>query len=442
MPPLTVRELLRLAVPSMVFAVLTFAFRSVDQLWIQWVSTEAQAAIGSSVFVVIAMLAAFELPALGAAPLIARATGAGDAAGRRAVLGSALAATLLITAGLMAAGLAGAGAIGATLGLSGETAADFHRYLGSLCLTLPPLALTPLVDSSFIAMGNTRTPMLLQGLCLAANVVLTPLFIYPEIAGVPGLDLGIAGAALASNLSRALSTGLGGWLLIGETGLGWADARPGPSLRRIFRIGAPLSAGTLIFAVVYQAMLRTSVSPLGPEVNAALGIGFSALEGVTWPAFHGLSLAVSSIVGRALGAGQPERAWAAVRLAFPLLTAAGIVAWAAFLFGGPWLTGLFTEDPLVHERATEYAAVLAWSQLFVAYESLTEGVLGGAGDSRTLFLISVPLNLARVPLAWALAFPVGLGAAGIWWAVNLSTYAKVALKVAAVWQGRWVTLEV
>ena len=39
---LTTRELLKLAIPSILFAVLTHAYRSVDQFWIQGVSTAAQ----------------------------------------------------------------------------------------------------------------------------------------------------------------------------------------------------------------------------------------------------------------------------------------------------------------------------------------------------------------------------------------------------------------
>ena len=59
--------LLRLAIPSTAFAVLTNGYRVVDQYWVQRVSTEAQAAVGSSIFVLIVFYATFELIAAGAA---------------------------------------------------------------------------------------------------------------------------------------------------------------------------------------------------------------------------------------------------------------------------------------------------------------------------------------------------------------------------------------
>jgi len=438
--PITRRELMRLALPGMLFAVMTHAYRTVDQFWIQGVSTEAQAAIGSSVFVLITFFAAFELVSGGAGPLIARATGANDPDARRRVLGTALWAAVGI--GLLVSAVGGAGApwLSAALGLSGQTAAECTTYLRVISLTILPLALTPLVDQSFIAQGDTRSPMILQGLSLGLNFALTPLLIFE--AGGYGLGLGIAGAALASNGSRAVATAIGLAWLTERTGLRWADVRPSAELRRVLKVGSPIAMGVLTYALVYWALLYFVVSPLGPHVNAALGIGFSALEAVTWPAFHGVSLAVASVVGRSLGAGRPEEARRVVKLALPLITGMGIVASLAFWLGGAFLTGLFTDDPSVHAAATTYAVILAASQLAVAWEALFEGALAGAGDTETVFWLSTPANVLRVPLAWALALSFGWGAAGIWWAINVTTWAKAAGKGYMTWRGRWAELEI
>ena len=276
--------------------------------------------------------------------------------------------------------------------------------------------------------------MVLHCLSLALNIVLTPLLIHTA-------GLGIVGAALASNTSRAVATALGLWLLARTTGLRLADVRITSELKRVLRVGFPMAMGVAAYALVYGAMLKTSISPLGPHVNAALGIGFSALEGVSWPLFHGLSLAVASLVGRYLGAGKPELARGTVRLALPITIAGGVVASLVFWLGGAYLTGLFTNDAAVHAAATEYAVILAASQLFVALESLTEGVLAGAGDTRTVFLYSALINALRIPLAWLFAFPLGMGAAGIWWVVNVTTYFKAFGKSYAVWRGNWAELD-
>ncbi len=435
MPKLTTRELLKLALPSMAFALLTNAYRSVDQYWIQGVSTPAQAAIGSSTFVLITFYACFHLVAGGAGPLVSRTTGAGDLEARREVIGNGLVGALFIALAVGCLGTLFADPIAGALGLSGETRAECAIYLRTLSMTLLPLVLTPLVDQSFIHMGNARVPMVLHAISLGINIVLTPLLIFRA-------DLGIAGAALASNGSRMVTTGMGLWLLWWEANLRISDLRPGPMLRRILSVGWPVSLGIGTYSLVYWGLLVTSVSPLGPHVNAALGIGFSALEGFTWPMFHGVSLAVSSFVGRYLGAGQPEMAKKAVRMALPLITLLGVASTCAFFFGGAFLTSLFTDDPKVHMAATEYAVLLSASQLFVAWETLFQGALVGAGATRLVFWLSAPLNILRVPLAWVLAFPLGWKAAGIWWAINATTLAKATLKGWVVLRGRWVETRV
>ncbi|KFI21803.1 MATE family efflux transporter [Nitrosococcus oceani] len=434
LPPLGLKPLLALAIPSAVFTLLTNGFRIVDQYFIQDVSVEAQAAIGSSVFVVIFIYATFELLAAGAGPLIARTTGAHDPIARRALLGEALFGALLLTMLLMVIGTLGAPLFTRALGLEGQAASESNRYLCTLFLTVLPLVLTPLIDQAFINMGSARPPLILHALSLSLNIILTPLLIHSA-------GLGIVGAALASNLARGISVGLGLLLLKRITGLTLKDLKPRGQLRRILRIGAPMALGTAFFAMVYWALLKTSVSPLGAHANAALGIGFSALEGCTWPLFHGLSLGAASLAGRYLGAQRPDLARQTFYMALPFATLLGLAASLTFFFAGEALTGLFTDDRAVHQAATEYAVILAASQLFLAWEALSTGILAGAGDTQTVFWYSTPFNLLRIPLAWLLAFPLGFGAPGIWWAINLTTYAKAICKGWAVWRGRWATIE-
>ena len=128
MTDLTTRDLLRLAVPSVLFAVLTHAYRSVDQFWIQGVSTAAQGALGASAFVIILFAAVITVLSSGASPLIARAAGANDPVALRRALGAGLSGVLGITAALMVLGVLGADLIAHTLGLKGEIASECAAF--------------------------------------------------------------------------------------------------------------------------------------------------------------------------------------------------------------------------------------------------------------------------------------------------------------------------
>ena len=429
------KALLKLAVPSTVFTVLTHAYRSVDQFWIKDVSVEAQAAIGANVFVLILFAGFFEMVGAGASPWIARASGAGNLEERKKAFGAGLFGALVIFVFVAIVGGFGANKIVALIGLTDETARQAEIYLRTISLTSLPLALTPLIDLSFTAMGQAKLPMKLHALSLGLNLIFTPLFIYT-------LDLGIMGAGLASNLSRGIATFIGLISLIRMIGLTRSHIRGGQALRRVLRIGIPVGMGTIIYALSYWVMLMTSISPLGPHINAALGIGFSALEGFTWPCFHGVSLAVASFIGRSLGAKRPSDAIASMKLGLPIVGIMGVIASLLFGFGGEFLTGLFASDVKVHEAAIRYTFVLAFSQIFVAWESLFEGVLNGAGATKLVFWVNFPNNVLRVFLAWYCAFPLGYGAEGVWWAITLTTISKALLKGWFSLRGRWVNVKI
>ena len=435
LPPPSRRTVWALAWPAAASVVLNNAFRVVDQYSVQWLGSGAQAAIGSCTFILIFFFAIYELVAAGTGPLIARATGARDPLLQRRVLGNSIVGGLGLGAVVCVACILGAPWMSGSMGLSGEARSLSETYLRHLGYAGLPLALSPVVDAAFIAMGRTRLVMGLHGISTLTNLGLNFLLIY-------GLDMGIAGAAWASGISRALVLIPGVILIWRDLGCGPGDLRLGRTLQRITRVGLPMSMNTAAYALVYWGLLRWVISPLGPEVNASLGIGFSALEGFTWPAFHGVSLAVASLVGRYMGAGQPEQAQQVGRIALPLSTGLGLLSGLVFYLGAEPLCGLFTDDPGVLQASILYARILAFSQVFVAWEALAEGVLAGAGDTKTVFWWSAPIKALRIPLGFLFAMNLGWGAAGIWWAINLTSAVKALAKGSAAARGRWASLEI
>ena len=435
MENLTLKSLICLAVPAAASVLLNNAFKVIDQYSVQWLGVEAQAAVGSCTFILIGLFSFFALISAGTGPLVARATGAKDEVFRRKVIGNALSGSVLLGGGvLLLTGIA-APLICQGLGLSDGTQSQAITYLQWLSLAGFPLALAPVVDAIFIAVGRAGLVMVLQLVATVLNVVLNPILIYT-------FDLGIGGAALATGISRGISVSMGLIVLGRQFAPQIPDFFCDSSLKRIVHIGLPISWGTAMYAIVYWVLLKTSVTPLGPAVIAALGIGFSALEGFAWPVFWGISMGTASLVGRYIGANRSDQANKTIRMAFPIVSVVGFVAALIFWFGAETLCGVFTQDPSVLAEAVLYARVLAFSQLFVAYECLAEGVLEGAGDTRPILFWSVPLNILRIPLAWLFAIPLGFGAAGIWWVINLTTVAKAAGKWSAVLRGRWKTIKV
>ncbi len=427
---LSIKQLIALTLPIALSATLDNAYRVIDQQAVQWLGVEAQAAIASCAFVLIAYYAVYSIVSAGTLSLLARAIGAEDSRLQQRLIGNALLATLLIGGTVLTLSALYSPALSKLLGLADPVAAQAAEYLrwhAQFCLAQ---AIMPTLNAVFIAYGQTRTVLLLQAVATLLNIVLNPVCIYQ-------LGYGIGGSAMATGLSQAVAL-LAGVVVLGKkTPFRLKHLSFDRLAWQIAKIGLPMCWGTLMFALVYAALLHWVISPLGASVNAALGIGFSALEGFTWPVFWGFSMGIASIVGRSLGAGNVRQAQAAIHLGFKILTVIGVLVACLFYFAAPWLCGFFTNDPLVLREAVCYAQILAFSQLFMAYETLAEGVLSGAGKTATIFYWSAPLNALRVPFGWLFAVHLGYGAAAVWWVVNASTLLKAMGKWRAVRSGRW-----
>ena len=83
------------------------------------------------------------------------------------------------------------------------------------------------------------------------------------------------------------------------------------------------------------------------------------------------------------------------------------------------LIGAFTTDDRVLEIGVALLAVAAVFQLFDGLQGVGTGILRGLGDTRTPML----WNLAGhwgigLPIAYVLAFHLGLGVIGLWWGLS------------------------
>ena len=71
------------------------------------------------------------------------------------------------------------------------------------------------------------------------------------------------------------------------------------------------------------------------------------------------------------------------------------------------------------------------------------GALQGAGDTRgNMWVIIFCMWVIRLPLAFVLAIPMGLGALGVWMAMVVSMMFQGLLMAVRFYRGRWKTLKI
>ncbi len=420
------QEARRLAIPATLSLLLHAAYRVNDQYWVRGLGPDAQAALGVTSFLHILNFGFATLLATGTLARIARAAGGGDAAGVRRAWHSSWAFGLPFFALLGVAGFLATPLWVRACGADGEVARQAAAYLGAIYLVQPAIAFKPVVDSAFIGMGNTLIPMLLAALAVTINFVTAPLLIY----GFGDWEgLGIAGAAWSTGLSRLVAVTAGAALLarwfalpLERRRVDWAE------VRAMLAVGAPMALSAIGYALVFIVVLKTSVQSLGRDTQAGLGVGFNAVESLSYCALMGPAVAASSIVGRRLGAGDRAGARAGMRACLGMSVGIAAVTTLVFWLAPGPLAGIFAREEGVRAAAVLYLQVVAFSQVVTAADAVLQQSMAGAGRTLQMSLINLACYGVRIPLAAAM-LATGWGAAGVWWALNLSNYLKLGAMI-------------
>ena len=292
--------------------------------------------------------------------------------------------------------------------------------------------------SAVRAAGDSRTPMWLAVASAALSVPLAYLFI--DVVRV-----GPIGAAYAVVLDGAVICAL----VVAVLWRGSADLRLGDgswrldraTVRSIFAISLPSAAESAMFSFGILALSGFAFR-LGTAPGAAHQI-VNQVESLSFLPCIAFSGAASALVGQALGMGDPQRAtrsgWVAVRMAVLWSTTAGI----AFMVVPQLLLGVFTNDERVVQAGIGALAIVGIAQPAQALIFTLGGALRGAGDTR-FPLIATVVNwfVVRLPLAYVLAFPLGLGLAGVWAGIAADYFVRAGLLAWRFNSGAWQRVRV
>jgi putative MATE family efflux protein len=276
------------------------------------------------------------------------------------------------------------------------------------------------------AIGDSRTPLVYLVVSCVLNIALV-------LGAVPGLGLGVGGAALATVLSQGFAVAM--CLVHVRRRVptlhvrreDWRVTRA--ELGRHLQLGLPMGFQASIIAIGILAV-QVRLNELGADAVAAYTTA-TRVDNFTMAFLGSMGIATSMYAAQNLGARLPDRIRTGV-LQSVAITAAGSAVLGAFVgFGGPVLVRLFVGpgEETVVDMAAYFLRVNGSLYVVLGALFVLRGALQGLGYT------SVPTITGALELACRVLAAVALGAVwgyeGVVWGNPLAWVAALAVLVPA-----------
>ena len=294
----------------------------------------------------------------------------------------------------------------------------------------------------FRAMGNSKVSMINSFIINIINILVNAVLIY-------GFGMGAAGAGIGTLVSRVAAAAII-MVMIRHPGLTvriddlFHFEFNGSMVRRILFIGIPTGLENGMFQAGKLLVLNL-ITTFGTSAVAANAIA-NSIGGVINVPGAALGLAIITVVGQCIGAGDIRQAVHYSKLLVGLSYLSMFVMGAGLFFSADFLVTLFNLSPEAMAMAAEvlkYCAVanmLFWPMAFTLPNSLR-----AAGDAVYTMVVSLAsMFICRVALSYVFACPwgLGLGLLGVWLAMFCDWIVRAVCFLWRFWRGKWKKIKV
>ena len=316
---------------------------------------------------------------------------------------------------------------------------DAILYQNMTVIGFPFLGVSIATFYAFRAMGENKIPMIGNTLALVLKVILNFLLIYL-------FKWGIFGAALSTTLTRLFSAIFSIYLVFWSK-KNWISLELKDlkfdyfTSKRILKVGIPAAVeqlGLRIGMLIFEMM----VISLGNLSYAAHKIALTA-ESISFNLGFAFSFAASALVGQELGKGSSQKAlkdgYICTIIAMIVMSTFGLL----FFIMPQFLVSLFTNDKDVIELSTMALKIVSICQPFSGASMVLAGALRGAGDTKSVLLITyLGIFLVRIPITYLFLDVLNFGLAGAWIVMTIDLVIRSSLAFYIFRRGKWKYLQV
>ena len=256
-----------------------------------------------------------------------------------------------------------------------DTMADSIVYLRLYFLGMLAVMIFNMGSSIMRAIGDSKKPLYYLIVCCILNIIL-------DYVAVVYLHMGIAGAAIATIISQAVSAILVTHALMTSYGILKLKLREirfdYHTLKLQLRIGFPGGIQACMYSIS-NIIIQSAINDFGTDTAAAWA-AWGKLDALFWALTSAFGLAISTFAGQNYGEKKTERIFKSVRVCTAMsFGVCGVLLTFIYIFCEP-LFQIFTGDAGVVQIGVYMLRMILPSYITYVFIEVLSGALRGIGD--------------------------------------------------------------
>lgn len=420
-------KILMFSIPLMFSSVLQILFNAADIVVVgKFVGDTALAAVGSNSALINLVTNLFIGLSIGANVIVARYFGGKQDENTSIAVHTSIALGFISGIILTLIGIIGAPFFLRIMLTPEDVLPQAVLYLRILFAGITSMMLYNFGSAVLRAVGDTKRPLYFLLLAGIINVILNLFFVIV-------LKMSVAGVALATILSQALSCVLVLWCLTKEDSaikLNFRKIRINKiKFIQILKIGLPAGFQGVVFALS-NTVIQSSVNSFGSVVMAGSAAAQN-IEGIVYFAMNSFYQASITFTSQCYGAKKFARINRVLAMSLLCVVAAGLICGHGLLFSGYRILGIFSSNSQVIVAGMNRLSVILSTYFLCGIMDVLVGALRGIGYSVLPMVVSL-IGSCLLRLLWLatvfqmerfhttttvyLSYPIS-------WAITLSVHA-------------------
>ena len=422
------------SIPLILGNLLQQMYNTADSIIVgNFVGSNGLAAVGSGTALINLIIAFSQGAAVGAGVIVSQNLGARDKQKTKLAVHTAMCIAIILGVILSAIGVIFSRDLLVWMKTPKSVLKDSVLYLQIYCGGLIFNVIYNMATGILNAAGNSKRPLIYLAIASVTNIILDLVFIK-------ALKWGVKGAAIATDISQALSCVLAvGYLLRVNSDYKLIIKElkiHGNTAKQIIRVGLPTAIQNMVISFS-NVLVQSSVNSYGATAMAGYA-AYLKIDGFNILPVLSISMAVTTFTGQNVGAKKPDRIKKGMWNALIMGVLYAVIIGVMILLTSHTVLGLFTKDNEVITYGQLAMKYFCPFYFLLGILNILAGTVRGAGKGVPPMLILL-FSMCIFRILWIkIALPFYSTIDGVFILYPISWFVGMVLMVIYTKFGKWL----